>query len=305
MTAVTPTGRFDAAEAQARGLVPPGHVWDESTQRPIARAEAMIVAQLERPVELAKNLQMFKRNREILVQFVREYLVEADYDSRGYPIAGKLHDFYKVPGSENKALTKLGAEKVGQLFRFGPGATRLVSSQETKEYVSATVEVVLVDQYRREVGSAVSSCSTAEPGYRSPGARRKYGATFKNQEETSPPDYRAALNDVVARARKRAVVQAVIVASAADEIFVSAEADPKAPVGEDAAPAPTDKPRFPANWKDVGGKLIEEASDEQLKKVADWCRTARKPQAVAPLLEAVTDEQERRRLESSDDDLPF
>jgi hypothetical protein len=268
---------------------------------------ALLAEQLERPVDLQRNLEAFKANRDVLMRFVREYLEEAEYDAKHYLIPGKVHDYYLVPGSQNKALTKLGAEKLAQLFRFAVGSSPIVRCEETKEYVSATVELVLVDQYRRQVGAAVSSCSTAEPGFRSAGARKKYGAVLQNGKETTPPDFRAALNDVVARARKRALVQAIIVATSADEIFVSAEEDPQAKEAP-AAPAPTGRPRFPEKFGNLSGKYLDEVKTEELVTVAEWCRTkAKRPAAVAPLVEAITDELERRRLEAEGDDgdLPF
>jgi len=279
---------ISAAEAQAQGLVPPGEVWDEEEQRAIPKGVAIEVAQLGRPLELQRHLEAWEKNRATLVSFVKKYLEEASYDGKGYPVAGQVRDYYKVPGSQAKALTKRGAEKLGNLFRFAKATTEVRDKTETKEYVSATVEVTLVDQYRRPVGSAVSSCSTAEPSF-ARGGEKKYGG-----------DFRAALNDVVARAAKRAFVQAIIVAAAADEVFTTAE-DVEGS-GESSATA---EPRFPKNWKGVGGKLVSEATDEQLVTAQKWCRNfgARSPanaRAVDPLVTAIEDEQEARRLGSDD-----
>lgn len=280
--------RLTREQAAAQGLIPAGHGWNEEEQRAEAIGSMALAEQLERPMDLQRNLEAFQRNRQTLMKFVGGYLQESEYDGKGYPVAGKLHDYYLVPGSQNKALTKLGAEKLAQLFRFGVGNTRLVASQETKEYASATVEVVLVDQYRREVGSAVSSCSSAESGLQR--AAKKYG---------TPPDWRAALNDVVARARKRAIVQAVIVATSADEVFVSGENDTAKDDGE-APTAPT-RPRFPDKFGSYGGKHVDELSTDELLKVLDWCRTkARNPNIVAPVVDAVNEELERRRSDTDD-----
>jgi len=284
--------RLTAAEAQAQGHVPPGHVWDEAEQQAVPRGTAIEVAQLERPLELATHLAVWKRNRATLVAFVRDYLEEASYDAKGYPVAGQVRDFYNIPGAQTKALTKRGGEKLANLFRFGKATTDVVDKTETKEYVSATVQVTLADQYRRPVGSAVSSCSTAEGGFASERAKKKYGG-----------DYRAALNDVVARAAKRAFVQAVIVAAAADEVFTAAEDVEPNP----EPPAPGPKPRFPENFGNLSGKLIAETDAQTLLTVANWCRTtAKNPQAVAPILEAVEEELERRRPDAAEgDELPF
>jgi hypothetical protein len=254
--------QLTAAEAQAQGLVPTGHEWDEALQEPVARGTAMMIAHLDKAVDLQANLASFKANRDTLVRFVREYLEEADYDSRRLPIPGKMRDYYLVPGAQTKALTKLGAEKLGHLFRLGRARTTVVATTETKEYVSATAECVLTDQYRREIGSAVSSCTTAEKAFASDFAKKKYGG-----------DYRAALNDVVARATKRAYVQAMIVATAADEVFTSAEevsAD-KTGTSGDTMPAPAaEAEQDPALTRETpcpfaGDKALKDLSPNQLR----------------------------------------
>src|SRR2546423_8637377 len=89
-----------AAEAQAQGLVPPGEVWDEQRQRPIPRGIALEIAQLERPLELQRNLEDWKKNRAALVAFVKDYLEEASYTKDGYPVPGQVRDFYKIPAGQ-------------------------------------------------------------------------------------------------------------------------------------------------------------------------------------------------------------
>jgi len=271
-----------------------GMVRDPETGEYVERGQAMMLAALEREPDLAKQLERWERNRQIVVRFTQQYLTESEYDTRGYPVPGKVGDFYKVPGAPTKALTKRGGEKVAQLLRFAKGETKVVSMTETAEYVSATVEVTLLDQYRRPVGSAVSSCSTAEPGFRSPSARKKYGARSKRNGdewvETAPPDYRAAVNDIVARAGKRAFVQAVIIAGALDEIFTAAEDIEEAPTP--AAPQSTrsDLPTRLPFRKDQ--RPLVGLDDEELVKVAAWCREKGK---FSDLIEAIALEQERRR----------
>ena len=235
----------------------PGVVWDEDLQEWVPRGEAILNVALARPLNLADELERWTRDQATVLAFVQRYLEEAEYEvnARGQPIPGKLipgrlRDYYLVPGSTTKALTKRGAAKTAKLHRWAKGGTALVEKTETAEYVSATVCVTLIDGYRRAVGSAVSSCTTAEAGFRSANARKKYGAQGywdKKGErdkyvETAPPDYRGALNDVVARAGKRAFVQAVIVAAGLDEIFSVAVADEEGHREERALPAQTGEP---------------------------------------------------------------
>jgi len=316
---------LDAAAAQAQGLVPTGHVWDQQSQTAVPRGLALEAAMLERPLDLEKQLAWWKIQRDTLLKFVREYLQEAEYDSKGAPAPGKLHDYYVVPGSKQKALTKRGGEKLAQLFRYAKGETKLVGGTETADFVSQTVEVTLLDNYRRQVGSAVGSCSTAEAGFRSIWTQRKYGAVIEKDEQgesrvKTKPDWRAALNDVVARAGKRAFVQAVIVATAADEIFTTAEeADP----GEAAAP-PSERqppkqeqedrtlgpflPRAKA-LKGWSGKSVREIPPDRLQAMILALTTkVKRPAVWRPVVELLKAEQQRRDaliLEAEDDDLPF
>ncbi len=312
--------RLTAAEAQAQGLVPLDHVWNEDLQTAEPRGMAVERAQLERPMDLAHQLSSWQRNRVQLVSFAHQYLEEASYDAKGSPIAGQLRDYYKVPGGgEIKALTKRGAEKLGTLFRFGKATTEIVGRTETPEYCSATVQVTLADQYRRPIGSAVSSCSTAEAGFRSVFAQRKYGAVISKKDGEwvvkQPGDYRAALNDVVARASKRAFVQAVIVATAADELFTAAEETESKPPDPDEAREPTPAAPQPTGptlpnakaLKQYAGKPLATLAPDVLIKIAVTLREKSKnPQTWAPVIEAIDNELERRRVElmaDEDEDL--
>lgn len=224
--------RQQAEEAVVRGEMEkpePQSVWSEEEQGWVARGQAIVAALQEREADPAWQLQQYDKTRTALVEFVASKMQEAEYDKLGYPIPGNLHDYYVVPGGgKTKALTKLGAEKMADLRRVKRGASRVTSSIETKEYVSALVNCELVDSFNRVVGAHEAAASTAESGFQAAGARRKYGAKGKWRtedggrkvwHEEAAPDYRAALNDVVARAGKRAFVGAIIVACAADEIF--------------------------------------------------------------------------------------
>ncbi len=314
--------RLTAAEAQARFLVPPGHVWDENLQQPIPVGTVMEVASLERPMDLAAALDVWSRNRATLVRFIREHLEEATYDTDGK--IRRTNDYYHVPGAAAGApncLTKRGGERLAQLHGFGKATTSVVDKTETPEYTSATVEVTLADAKRRPIGSAVASCSTAEARFRSVFAQRKYGATVvKEQGEwrvTKPCDCRAALNDVVARAAKRAFIQAVIVATAADEIFVAAEESEQQPGNADEAvepkpapqaEAPPSGPRLPdvKALKQFAGKALAELTSADLARIAKTLREqTKRPAAWAPVIEAIEVELDRRTQEEENGSLPF
>jgi len=286
--------RLTADEAWEKGLVRMGEEWDEELQRAVPFAQAHLERRMAEPEDVARNLAVWQKNRDALLSFIRDKLTESEYGDKGYPVGGKMHDFYKLPSYDKRALTKQGAEKLAQLFNLRRATTETVERVATKECALAVCRVTLVDQYRRPAGSGEAACSTAETSFQR--AEKKYGG-----------DYRAALNDVIARAGKRAFVQAVIYAIAGDEIFEASEVPDDEDVQKEAVAPPAAGVRFPAKFGKVGGKLVSEVSDTELTKIAEWCRTkAKNPKAVQPILDAVTDELEHRRLENDGgEDLPF
>lgn len=186
---------------------------------------------------LEEGLARYERTRKTLQRFVARHLVEGEYDTKGFLIPGREGDYYRLPGMEKRALTKRGAEKVADLFRYRRARTVTTKTVEERDYCSAIVRVELVDGYGRPVGSGESACSTAEGRFTSRKARKKYGAKVDERgTEVEAPDLRAALNEVVAQAGKRAFVQAVIFATATDEIFQTAAENGEKAGDEPASP---------------------------------------------------------------------
>lgn len=298
MTATGKPEHLTVAEAQARFLVPLGMAWDEEQQKPIPRGEAIELAKLDKPLDLEQNLQQYAMVRTQLLKFVGEQLVEAEYNEKGYPVSGKLGDYYKLPTYDKKQLTKSGSQKISSFFRFFAGPVTLVSQTREKDYCDATVSIVLLDHFGRTVGSAISSCSTAESGFQGIGSKRKYGGHYAKEDgrwaEKKAPDFRAALNDVTARARKRALVQGVIVATCADEIFEAAKEDE--PERKEHS---TDLPAKMLIGKLKGTKLTEIETDT-LMKCAKWCREHDKYERLAEACELLVD-QRRETLEDGDE----
>jgi hypothetical protein len=319
-TATKPTvqTRLTAAEAEDKYGKQMGQVWDEDLQQFVALGQALVMKQLGAPLDLAKNLESFKANRDVVIKFIQsDYFEEAKCDAKGDLIAGQLGDYYQVPGSTSKALTKRGASKIKQLFRWARGAARRVDGQETREYCSATIEIPIVDHFGRVVGAGLGSCNTAEKGFTSASAVKKYGGWCEYEKGKPPkvtrdPDYRAALHDVVSRATKRADTQATIVAAALEEIFtVAREDEPKEKDDHEPPPVYPGQPaaprfRFPkviatAAFKALAGKAIddESISVEDLTALALWCRETKTkdPAALDRMRTAVDEELEQRRSE--------
>lgn len=287
---------------------------------PVVRAH-QVIDQASREA-VAANLEAFKNTRDTVLAFVQgEYFEEAKYDAKGGLIAGQLGDYYRVPGSDQKALTKRGASKIKQLFKWHRGAARRVAGEETKEYCSATIEVPLLDHYGRTVGAGIGSCNTAEKAFTSKNAINKYGGWCewnkkdKKLEVKRPPDCRAALHDVTSKATKRADTQATIVAAAIEEIFTVArddEGDHKSETDEPAPVYPGDAPRFrfpkqikTKQFAHLSGKLIDDelVTMKDLTDLVQCCKTTstNDPAALERLKTAAEDELERRRTEGESD----
>ena len=280
---------LSASDAQALGLVPTGHVWNERSQEAEPRGLALERAQAERPLDLAQNFAVMEKNRQTLVKFVADRMEESEYKADKYPVSGKMHDFYILPNYDKKALTKQGAEKLAQLFGLRRRSTASVERVCTKEFAMAVVRVELVDRYGMPAGSGEAACSTAETG-------------FKRSAKKYNDDFRAAMNDVVARAGKRAFAQAVVYATATDEIFDSSGEQEKAiettgRVEEAAAPARLpDSPKLGAHR----GKLLSEIKAEELVDLrARIAAKAKDPAIWQPVVDGIDEELDRRR---GDDD---
>jgi len=291
------------AVATDRGLVPMGHVWDEEAQQAIPLGLAVREDSIRQGEDLEENLKRMARDRKLILKFIAEQLVESEYDAKGRPVKGKMHDYYTLPGYDKKTPTKQGGEKIAQFFKLRRAKTESVERVCTKEFAMAAVRVELVDKWGMPAGSGEAAATTAETGFQ--GAAAKYGQR-KDQggKITQEADWRAAFNDIIARAGKRAFNQAVIYATATDDIFDATGEIER--VAEGAGVTEEDvratRPRFPEKFGNVSGKLVEEVATDALVKVSDWCRTKAKNQkAVAPILEAVEDELERRRAETEGD----
>lgn len=159
------------------------------------------------PRDLPLALERWKQDREYVKRFLLDYLVESEYNDKGYPISGRMHDYYRLPRTEDYRPTAVGAEKVALFFGLFKGPTELHVLSETKEYVSVRARVLLVDAFGRVRGSAEKVGSSAEE-------------TFKQSlDKKYKGDFRAGLNDIASRVAKRAYVEAVVITCALGELF--------------------------------------------------------------------------------------
>ena len=170
---------------------------------PIARPEDLP----EQFRDMAMTPEEAVKRREALLRFVSETLEEATYKDGGYP--DRINDYYRVPGSQGLALSKRGAEKLGDLYRFKIAKSEIVDHKCEKDYCYARARVTL-HRANIVVAEREGSASTAEKAFQR--AAKKYGG-----------DFRAADNDIVAKSQKRAYVQALIAALSATEILAAAD----------------------------------------------------------------------------------
>lgn len=297
MTSTVVTTRLTREEANDKGLIPNGHGWDEKHQRAVPIGSMVAHDTIERGVDLAQSLEAFVRNRDIVLRFIANQMDEAEYDKKGYPVPGKLHDFYKLPNYDKKALTKQGSEKLAQFARARRSATRSIERQCTKDFTMAVVQVELTDPFGQVMGSGESACTTAERGFSSDKVKAKYNG-----------DYRAAMNDVLARAGKRAFVQAVIYATATDEIFDTAGDVEKAAEGSGITEEVEEGFRLPQSAKLAAdsGRLVKSMSTEELTSLRDRMKAKlTNPGAWQSTLDAIDQELDSRRQTAGDEELPF
>lgn len=245
--------------------------------------------------DLEKRLARVQKDTAIVRRFIAQQMVEAEYDAKGYPQKGKMHDFYRLPGFDKKCPTKQGAEKLAGFANLRRAKTYTVARECTKEFSMAEVQVELVDKFGQPAGSGDAAATSAESSFQ--GAAKKYG-----QRDNQAADWRAAYNDILARAGKRAFVQAVIYATATDDIFDSTgEIAKKAEAAGVDDEASDNRPRFPEKFGNVGGKYIDELKSAELITIRDWCREeAKNPKAVAPIAEAIDEILEARRTDADE-----
>jgi len=311
-TAVVHT-RLTKEEAGASPVL--GEVWSEELQRFIPRGQQFALDRAKVEDDPAFMLAEYDKRREALLTFIDSKLTEAEYTGSGYPVKGAMHDFYRLPEYDLKTVTKGGASKVANLLRFRIGKKRVTFANFTADHGSARVMVELVDAEGRPVGAHEAACSTAEKGFQRPGVRCKYGAKWERDKdgeyvrELEPPDYRAAENDVVSRAGKRAFVGALIVAASLEEVFdlerstdaageEGSETKPGTPAAEAKKPAPkSDGPRLP--FGDHKGELLSAQKADDLTRLRTWCEK-KDPKKWAKFIGEIDEELESRRVAAAD-----
>lgn len=213
--------------------------------------------------------------------------------------------FGVIPGTQTPSLYKPGAEKIMATFRLS--ADPEVTDLSTEDQIRYQVKVRLVSPTGIFVGAGIGECSSNEEKYKWRGAlceaefeeaapdrkrekwnkgrwdnnARRYGEPFKiMQIRTEPADL---ANTILKMAKKRALIDAVLTATAASDIFTQDVEDlpPEYRDGE-SAPEPQQKqksappsranaqdPDKPATEKQIG--LLRAKLKGANKNEADLC----------------------------------
>jgi len=214
--------------------------------------EAMALIRRDAMIGQTLEADEYKRRREALLRFVHTQLTPAELDDRGTLV--KVNDYYTVPGSAQVALTKKGGELLGELYKYKTLRSGITESEFTADYGFARADVIL-HRSGIVVGAASASACSLEKTFQR--ASKKYQLNNK-------VDWRAARNDIEARAQKRAYVRAMIQACAASDILAVADEqdEGEAPKGRSAIAALLELVKHPA------------FTDAQREKVKEWLKRA-------------------------------
>lgn len=188
-------------------------------------------SQVSQPASLAivtkQDVEDMKKQRELLAEFVRSQLVEADFRDKNSPSYGK-GDYGIIPGTKEKVLFKQGAEKAQRLFRLG------CRFQSTAQEIDKAANFAMFT-YKCEVYSLVTdkviaecegSANSQEDKYRE---RTKWitnpkGVRESIKEET--PIFNV-INTLQKMAQKRAMIGATLIATGLSEYFTQDILDPE------------------------------------------------------------------------------
>lgn len=189
-----------------------------------------------------------KTQRDLLKEFVRSQLVEADFTDKSKHLASYGEgDFGIIPGTKKRCLLKPGAEKLLRLFNLGV-RFKMVEKELDK------VNNIALYTYKAEIyviksGLVVAECDATANSQEVKYKERTVWKTIKGdngkdvrtstKEETPIFD---VINTLQKMAQKRALIGAVLLATGASEFFTqdmldSEDLEPK-DSPRDVTPAP-------------------------------------------------------------------
>lgn len=186
------------------------------------------------------------------------------------------NDYGIIPGTPKKSLLKPGAEKLMKLF--GLGARFKLIDKEFDRYENFALFSYECEVYHLKTGIVLATCE---------GTANSHEKKYKNRSikqngvvvDYEPTPICDILNTLKKMAQKRALVGAVIIATAASDYFTQDEDEIEAQAPQKKAPKKADSSRF-GNAKDhssyvapVGkfkGKKLSEIDSKELGKYVQY-----------------------------------
>lgn len=184
------------------------------------------------------DVDALKAQRELLREFVKSQLVEADFSER----AKKENrygegDFGVIPGTKKRCLFKPGAEKFQKLFRLGC-RFKLVD-KEIDLAANFAMFTYKCEVFHLASGALIAECDASVNSQETKYKERTVWKTVKakngkevRDQVVEPTPVTDILNTLQKMAQKRAMIGATITATGASEYFTQDMLDP-----EDIAPS--------------------------------------------------------------------
>ena len=196
-----------------------------------------------------QDVENLKRQRDLIGEFVRSQLKEADFSDKAGDAKGE-GDYGIIPGTKKRCLLKPGAEKLLRLF--GLGARFRQTDKEVDRHANFALYTYRCEVYVMQTGRVVAECegttNSQEKKYkdRTVWFKNERGQSESRIEETPIYD---VINTLQKMAQKRALIGATLLATGASEYFTQDVLDPEDLSEPKPGPAPQGDQKPPV--KDV------------------------------------------------------
>lgn len=234
-------------------------------------------------------VEELKQQRELLGDFVRSQLREADFSNEKSPSYGE-GDYGVIPGTKKKCLFKQGAEKLLRLF--GLGVRVRLADKELDKGTNFALYTYRAEVYVLKTGIVVAECeataNSQEVKYkeRTKWATNANGVRVSTKEETPIFD---VINTLQKMSQKRAIIGATILATAASEYFTQDVLEPEdLKPSASGAPNPNAKPETKDVPNETQGTppichdkpmMVSKYVDEQMGHAPWYCMTCKAKKA--------------------------
>jgi hypothetical protein len=173
-----------------------------------------------------QDVENLKRQRDLIGEFVRSQLKEADFSDKAGDAKGE-GDYGVIPGTKKMCLLKPGAEKLLRLF--GLGARFRQTDKEVDRHANFALYSYRCEIFVMSTGRVVAECegttNSQEKKWkeRTVWKKNSRGQSESTLEETPIYD---VLNTLQKMAQKRALIGATLLATGASEYFTQDVLEP-------------------------------------------------------------------------------